>query len=307
MMAAQNNVAESILSALDVAVLMRHADGAYMVLGDPPLFYDRVFPPVDEEHCTAPWQYSQMLDFFYTSAEEFFAGDKRGVLSSGYWEEEGLCEEGQAFVAEAMGLHNAKVITVRLLTDTFSEQAAILRKAREQLLERRFITNSLELYKRKALVDGLTKVLNRTAFMDILSTEVSRSNACHAPFSVVMLDIDDFKVINDTYGHQAGDMVLENLARILREKLRREDIIGRYGGEEFIAMLPHTTPKQVARIADKLRKSVEVYAFDPLPTITVSLGCTSFKRNDSLTEIVKRADDALYDSKHGGKNMVSLR
>ncbi|MDR2825857.1 MAG: GGDEF domain-containing protein [Deltaproteobacteria bacterium] len=306
-MAEQNNVAELILSAMDVAVLMRCADGAYKVLGAPPLFYDRIFPAVDEEHCTAPWRCSQMLDFFYTSAEEFFVADKCGVLSSGYWEEEGLCEEGQAFVAEAMVLQDAKVITVRLLTNTFSKQAAILRKAREQLLERRFITNSLELYKRKALVDGLTKVLNRTAFMDILSKEVGRSNANYAPFSVVMLDIDDFKGVNDTYGHQSGDMVLENLAKILREKLRREDIIGRYGGEEFIAMLPHTSPKQVARIAEKLRKSVEDYAFESLPTITVSLGCTSFNRNDSLTEIVKRADEALYDSKHGGKNMVSLR
>jgi diguanylate cyclase (GGDEF)-like protein len=303
---AQKKIAELILSALDVAVLERHEDGTYKVLGDPPVFYDRLFPPVSEKHCSTPWQYSHMLDFFYTSAEEFFSYNDSGIFSSGYWEEEGLCEEGQAFMAEAMAIKDSKVLTIRLLTNSFAQQASILRKAREQLLERRQISNSLELYKRKALVDGLTKVLNRSAFMELLAAQINRFHERNVPFSIIMMDIDDFKKVNDVYGHQSGDMVLENMGRILREKLRSDDIIGRYGGEEFIALLPNTNGKQVVRIAEKLRKSVEGFAFEELPTITISLGCSFFTHNDTIAEVVKRADDALYNSKRSGKNMVSL-
>ncbi|MDR1242071.1 MAG: GGDEF domain-containing protein [Deltaproteobacteria bacterium] len=302
----QEKIAELILSALDVAVLDRKADGVYTVLGEPPEFYDRVFPPDGESHCADPWRHSYMLEFFHATAEEFFSGNDRGICSSGYWEEEGLCDEGQAFVAEAIALKGAKVITVRLLTSSFAHHAAILRKAREQLLERRLISNTLELYKRKALVDDLTKVLNRAAFMELLTTYVHRANEFNEPFSIVMLDIDNFKKVNDTYGHQAGDMVLEALGKILRGTLRRDDVVGRYGGEEFIALLPTTTSKQVLRIAEKLRKGVEDYVFSSLPKITVSLGCSSFIGNDTLTSIVKRADEALYASKHNGKNMASF-
>jgi diguanylate cyclase (GGDEF)-like protein len=299
------NIAELILSALDVVVFVRKEDGAYTIMGEPPAFYDRVFPSDGERHCAAPWRHSHMLEFFYNSAEEFFSCNDKGTFSSGYWEEEGLCEEGQAFVAEAMALRDSRVITLRLLTDVFSQQAAILRKAREQLLEQRFISNSLELYKRKALVDGLTKVLNRAAFMEVLSTHVHRSNDLSVPFSLVMLDIDDFKKVNDHYGHQAGDMVLENMGAILRAKLRRDDVVGRYGGEEFIALLPGSTSKQVMRIAEKLRKGVEEHVFGSLPKITISIGCTSFAGNDTPEDMIRRADEALYASKHGGKNMVT--
>jgi diguanylate cyclase (GGDEF)-like protein len=302
----QRKIAELILSALDVVVLVRKDDGAYTILGEPPDFYDSAFPPDGEKHCTAPWRHSHMLEFFYNSAEEFFSRNTRGIVSSGYWEEEGLCGEDQAFVAEAMALKDSYVITLRLLTDVFSRQVAILSKAREQLLEQRFISNSLELYKRKALVDGLTKVLNRAAFMDVLTSHVHRSNDLSVPFSLVMLDIDNFKKINDCYGHQAGDMVLENLGAILRAKLRRDDVVGRYGGEEFVALLPGSTDKQVMRIADKLRKGVEEHVFGSLPKITVSIGCTCFAGNDTPEDMIKRADDALYVSKNGGKNMVTL-
>jgi diguanylate cyclase (GGDEF)-like protein len=302
----QEKIAELILSALDIAVLERKADGSYTVLGEPPEFYDRIFPPDGDKHCAAPWQHSYLLEFFHASAEDFFSDNGTGIYTSGYWEEEGLCDDGQAFVAEAIPLKSAKVVTVRLLTSSFTHHATLLRKAREQLLERRLISNTLELYKRKALVDDLTKVLNRAAFMELLSTYVNRSNEFNEPFSVVMLDIDDFKKINDTYGHQSGDMVLENLGQILRGKLRRDDIVGRYGGEEFIALLPTATSRQVVRIADKLRKGVEGYVFGPLPKITVSLGCSTAVGNDTLTAIVKRADEALYASKRGGKNMISF-
>jgi PleD family two-component response regulator len=157
-----------------------------------------------------------MLEFFHDSAENFFASQEGGILNSGSWEEESFCETNQALVAEAINFGTDQVIIVRLLKDAYTERVAVLRKAREQLLERRLLTNDLEMYKLKSRTDGLTKVLNRATFMELLAMQIARANAQqNHSLSLIMLDIDNFKNINDTYGHPAGDLVLASLGQIL--------------------------------------------------------------------------------------------
>jgi diguanylate cyclase (GGDEF)-like protein len=300
----EENIAESILAYLNIAVLRRVGPGEYSLLGKVPDFYDKFFPPAEGEHCTTPWEHSYMLDFFYESAENFFSDQSSGSISSGTWEEENLCESDQALTAEALILNSFQVITLRLLKGVYTERTALMRKAREQLLERRLLTNDLEKYKSESRTDGLTRVLNRTAFMNILPLHFTRAQEMNIPFSLIMLDIDHFKNINDTYGHQAGDLVLSTMGELMLSRLRRDDVVGRYGGEEFIVLIPHTVPEQIHLIAEKLRKNICAHKFKDLPPITVSVGFTSYRDGDTPEGMIHRSDLALYEAKRSGRNTV---
>jgi diguanylate cyclase (GGDEF)-like protein len=249
-----------------------------------------------------------MLEFFHDSAEHFFASRECGTLNSGTWEEEGFCDTNQALMAEAINFGTTQVITVRLLKEAYTERVSVLRKAREQLLERRLLAHDLESYKLKSRTDGLTKVFNRGTFMELLAAQIARAREQEDfSLSLIMLDIDNFKGINDTYGHPAGDLVLSSLGQILISSLRRDDIVARYGGEEFIVLLPHAPASQTIRIAEKLRKSIEEHTFGDLPGVTVSVGHTAYTGGDSADSFIQRADLALYDAKNGGKNRVQGR
>ncbi|MCL1890253.1 MAG: GGDEF domain-containing protein [Desulfovibrionaceae bacterium] len=299
------NIAEHILSYLDIAVLRREDPGRYTVQGEPPDFYQNFFPATGEVYCSSPWDHSYMLAFFFERAEEFFSQeDADGMITSGTWEEEGLCGEDEALVAEAIAFQGTQVITLRLLRDIYQEHAAILRKARWQLLEQRFLTNDLELFKNKSRMDGLTQVLNRAAFMELAPEYLSRADNENEPLSMIMLDIDHFKDINDKFGHQAGDTVLANMGKILVSKLRRDDVIARYGGEEFIILIPGSVKEKTRIVAEKLRKSVAEHKFENLPQITISLGYTDHHGGEELDEMISRADTALYSAKDSGRNAV---
>jgi diguanylate cyclase len=300
----QEHIAKNILNRLNIAVLHRLSPGVYEVMGEPPAFYNRFFPLSEGRPCPTPWAHSYMLEFFYESAEDFFAAQSEGLLSSGTWEEEHLCAEDQALIAEAITFGSVQVIILHLLTDVYTERASIMRKAREQLLEKRMLVNDLEKYKSESRTDGLTQVLNRTAFMKVLPAYLSKAEEMGVHFSLIMLDIDHFKRVNDTYGHQAGDLVLVTLGELLRARLRRDDIVGRYGGEEFIVIISQATGEQVRRIAEKLRKSVAEHHFADMPSITISLGVTSYRPGDTAEEMIRRSDQAMYASKHAGRNTV---
>lgn len=300
-------LAEKILHSLDIAVLKRLAPGEYEIVGDAPAFYNRIFPASPAGSCTAPWKHSYMLEFFYDSAEKFFESGQTGCFSSGSWQEEGVCEQEQALLAEAMTFGETRVITLRLLREAYAEQVSILRKAREQLLERRLLKNDLEIYKRRSRTDGLTRVLNKTAFMELLATHITYAREQRRQLALIMLDVDGFKEINDIYGHQAGDEVLSGLGQILLGNLRRNDLVGRYGGDEFMIIIPSAGVDQARRIAEKLRQSVEEHEFRNLPLITISLGCSAYQAGEDLGEFIQKADSALYDAKRVGKNTVCSR
>jgi two-component system, cell cycle response regulator len=161
-----------------------------------------------------------------------------------------------------------------------------------------------------SISDGLTGLFNHRHLHEILADEYERSRRTEKPMSVVMLDLDRFKEVNDTYGHQAGDRVLEELAAILRECAREIDKLGRYGGEEFMAILPDSDPEAGAVFAERVRELVENQQFDiqadePL-RMTISAGVASYPAHgaDSPRRLVHQADLALYSAKHSGRNQV---
>jgi len=162
-----------------------------------------------------------------------------------------------------------------------------------------------------ANTDALTNVLNRRAFMEKMEMELHRSRRTRMPLSLIFTDIDYFKKINDSYGHRAGDIVLQKFSAILSESLRPYDFVGRYGGEEFVICLPHATAVQSRSVAERIRKNVEKMKIlppdDPQPsTITASFGVASFRleSQDSLDLITGRADEAMYRAKREGRNCV---
>jgi diguanylate cyclase (GGDEF)-like protein len=165
-----------------------------------------------------------------------------------------------------------------------------------------------EIY-RLTTIDGLTQVFNRRYFEDTIDREISRCRRYHRMLSLVMVDIDHFKKINDTWGHIAGDAVLKDVARVIGSKIRREDVLARYGGEEFGLVLPEVDHKGATVMAEKARKLVEKHAFTfdgEKIAVTISAGVSSLeKKKDDGAELVKRADVKLYEAKAAGRNQVA--
>ncbi len=162
-----------------------------------------------------------------------------------------------------------------------------------------------EIY-RLMTVDGLTQVYNKRYFLEALEREISRCLRYSRELSLVMFDIDHFKQVNDTYGHLAGDAVLRQLCQLIRPKIRREDVLCRYGGEEFAILLPEIDGENARLTAEKIRKLVEKTPFRFEETripVTISLGVGSLSADvkDPL-ELVKKADDLLYRAKTEGRN-----
>jgi len=161
-----------------------------------------------------------------------------------------------------------------------------------------------------SITDGLTELFNHRHVHELLHEEFERSRRSGEPMAVAMIDLDRFKAVNDTYGHPTGDVILYETACIIRETAREIDMVGRYGGEEFIAILPNTDEEEAAKFAERVRRSVEGYVFRDDPNevrMTASSGVASFPQIgiDSPETLLKRADEALYLAKESGRNRVT--
>jgi len=161
-----------------------------------------------------------------------------------------------------------------------------------------------------ATTDGLTGLLNHRAFQEILEKRISESNRHQRWLSLMLLDIDNFKLVNDRYGHPVGDAVLKIISRTIPDILRKEDILARYGGEEYSIILPETDTKGAVTLAERIRRCVEdlVIKIDNLSfsiTISIGIGTKNFNRCDcNNSELITIADKALYAAKHAGRNNV---
>ena len=152
--------------------------------------------------------------------------------------------------------------------------------------------------------DALTGALTRRAALEFGEDELARIQRSRGDLSVFMVDIDHFKRINDNYGHQFGDAVLTDVVRHLHHELRRPAAIGRYGGEEFLVLLPDTGLEHAARIAQRMRSNLSQAAMEPKVTVSVGVACAT--RADTLNAIINRADQALYKAKNAGRNAVFI-
>ncbi len=157
-----------------------------------------------------------------------------------------------------------------------------------------------------AEIDFLTNIYNRRIFLRFLEAEINKATRYSKSFSLIMFDIDHFKAVNDTYGHDVGDYVLKTTVDIIKKDIRRTDVFVRYGGEEFIIMLPEIAIEGAKLCAENTRATIEQNNFDKVKKITISVGVTMFKENDTINSITKRVDEALYRAKDNGRNRVEV-
>ena len=159
----------------------------------------------------------------------------------------------------------------------------------------------------------MTGLYNRRKLDEEIAEEYARAKRSHLPLSVIMMDIDRFKSVNDNLGHQAGDRVLSEFANILRRTIREVDLVGRWGGEEFMIQCPGTDLGGAVSLAEKLRETIASRehqdvgcgdVFEDGGRMTGSFGVTDLRPNETLDEMIKRADDALYRAKKSGRNRV---
>ncbi len=169
----------------------------------------------------------------------------------------------------------------------------LLARQNEQLLE-------------MSSVDFLTRVYNRRALFEKLDYEINKTERYKDPFCVMMIDIDHFKKINDTYGHLIGDKILTETAENISKNLRKTDIFGRYGGEEFMAILPKIKKEETVVVAEKIRAMIENYSFCDDIRITISIGIAEYKPGMSADELINTADTRLYSAKKNGRNRVEI-
>jgi two-component system, cell cycle response regulator len=177
----------------------------------------------------------------------------------------------------------------------------------------KYLENNLELEYMQhilslATIDSLTQLFNKRHFDEVFGKEVSRASQSQAPLSLIVLDIDHFKKINDGHGHPAGDAVLKHVASVVKSQIRQNDCLCRVGGEEFALVLPQTPLPLAAQAAELIRAAVESSVCDvagtPIPA-TLSLGVAELAPGEVPEQLYQRADERLYAAKHGGRNRVS--
>jgi diguanylate cyclase (GGDEF)-like protein len=171
--------------------------------------------------------------------------------------------------------------------------------------------NNIEIEKnnlrKQADYDLLTQIYSRVKFNEVFPRAIDKALGFNETFSLILFDIDHFKSINDTQGHDVGDKILFELARIVNMQIRKTDIFARWGGEEFIILLKSSNIKQANKIANELRQYIQSHNFPHSLKITCSFGVTEFKASDTQIGIFKRVDEALYEAKESGRNRVVAR
>jgi len=228
------------------------------------------------------------------------------IFSAKDWPEELTNIEGDSFEFSAGNIEakyfEASVSPVITTGQTVKAKIILLRE----------ITDSVNLMKKlenAAYLDALTGLYNRKHFSELANMDIERALRTNQSIYTVMLDLDFFKNVNDTYGHAAGDVVLKTTAGIIRQTIRSYDLVGRYGGEEFVLLITDLEPSEAYKLMERIRENIEYNIIryeNKIIKITCSIGLAKFVENDTLESSVKKADDALYSAKKSGRNQVKL-
>lgn len=186
----------------------------------------------------------------------------------------------------------------------------ILKRSMFYAVERKKLEIALkqtsDLFERQARIDYLTGVYNRLMFNELLEAEMQRAVRYGSDLSLIMFDLDHFKAINDNYSHTIGDQVLKEIAQLVADNIRAHDIFSRWGGEEFMALIPKNNQSQASELAEKLRRLFEQHAFEAGLRVTASFGVTQFRAVDTAESFVTRSDEAMYQAKKNGRNRVEI-
>ncbi|WP_338921346.1 sensor domain-containing diguanylate cyclase [Pseudomonas silesiensis] len=301
-----------------------HAQGEVARLSEREQLFNALLVSVNAVLWAFNWETRQML--YVSPAYERIFGRSAGLLLSDYnqWRDSIYPDDldyaersmAEVLINGAVEDREYRIIAadgqVRWLSDKcfinrLAEpgQPMIIVGIAEDITDKKHIETELQ---RLATTDGLTQSSNRRHFFDCAHREFEQARKQGEPLSFLLLDIDDFKVINDTYGHQVGDSVLQRIAESGRASLRRGDVFGRIGGEEFAAVFPGCAPDMAMQVAERLQREIQRLGFchdDQTFGITISQGLTSLTAEDAnIDALFARADAAMYEAKRQGKNRI---
>lgn len=201
-----------------------------------------------------------------------------------------------------MGLMS--VVFVGFLLMASRRASSVFIESQRLRFENEDITEKMHALATTAITDPLTGAYNRNMLNVTLPSEMERARRHNAPLAIILLDIDHFKRINDSYGHQIGDRTLVWLTQRIKSQLREADLLFRWGGEEFMVVAPNTDLAAACVVADRMRREIEQSPLDPVGSITCSFGCSQFWLEDTTDAFILRADRALYVAKDNGRNCV---
>jgi diguanylate cyclase (GGDEF)-like protein/PAS domain S-box-containing protein len=243
--------------------------------------------------------------------KEDLIGRKVGVFKSGF-HHKSFYEElwdtilsGETFKAVFTNRKKDKKLYYEeeTITPIMDEEGAIQHfvATSQDITERVFMEEKLQ---QLATVDSLTSIYNRYKINEEIEIEIGRNKRYDENFALAMFDIDHFKRVNDTYGHEIGDYVLQEISAIVTKEIRESDRFGRWGGEEFMLILPKLNKEEALHVSEKLRAKIEGHRFKDVEHITISIGVTVFRPEDTKVTLLKRVDEALYRAKDEGRNRV---
>lgn len=195
---------------------------------------------------------------------------------------------------------SVKMSHTRSLIDLNANLEQLVKQRTEELMHEK------EMLRVASTTDQLTQLFNRYRMDQVFNEAADKMKNGGKPFSIILIDVDHFKKINDLYGHNTGDTFLKEIADILRASFRESDTVGRWGGEEFLIFLPNTRLQEAESMGDRLRRSVEGHAFAHVGHQSVSLGVATLYPDETLKSLIHRADKALYTAKKGGRNRVVI-
>ena len=209
--------------------------------------------------------------------------------------------------AAMKALADRLLVETRRMQDTNRALELQLEASREDISS---LQRDLDDVRRESMLDPLTKIANRKCFDEGLAAAIAKAGATGEPLCLMLVDIDNFKNFNDTYGHQTGDQVLRLVAMTLKSNIKGQDLAARYGGEEFVAVLPSTDIEGAMIAAENIRKAIQAKELmkrstnEKLGRITASFGVAVFHASDTAASLIERADRCLYAAKHAGRNRV---
>jgi len=220
-----------------------------------------------------------------------------------------LYVEGINWVTKIDKMKNIRVQMInKNLKQVFNMQVSKIKKDRYQVSFNNIsrVVAEKEAITQVAEKDELTQIYNRTKFNTIYTQTLRNAEINFEPFTIILFDVDHFKNVNDTHGHNVGDRVLIQLSSLVKSQLRVQDTFARWGGEEFIILSKTATEKDAFTFATRLQKSIETFPFDTIEKLTCSFGISQYSEDDTLRNLIKRADDALYKAKQSGRNIVCM-
>ena len=315
---------DSSADAAQTLLALMHAQGEVARLTEREQLFSSLLVSVNAVLWAFDWETQQMI--YVSPAYEKIFGRSAGLLLADYneWRDSIYPDDldyaerslAEVLIKGAMEDREYRIIRadgqVRWLSDkcfishqTEAGQRVIVVGIAEDITDKKHLEGELQ---RLATTDVLTQSSNRRHFFECAHREFELSRLNDTPMAFLLLDIDDFKLINDTYGHQEGDQVLQRIAETGRAVLRRGDLFGRIGGEEFAAVFPGCAPEMALQIAERLQREIQRLSFSTKGQtygVTVSQGLTSIQPQDEMLDMLySRADAAMYQAKRQGKNQI---